>query len=312
VSVVYSSTPSGPTGRVSFGWIGEAFAIYRQQWLTWSGAVLLVVVASILIQLPFSLPSLLIDWPSIRSGGATIAPAPPLWASLLSLVGSPISICVSSFFYAGQFRMANKAVRGEPYSINDLFTGGPMMLSFVGYLLIFTVATLIGYVACCVGVLFSWILLWPGFAVLADGEDIGIALNRSFDGMKRDMWTGALFTFVLILLYLAGTVCTCSIGTLVMVPMMFIIGSLAYRDTIGFPGSTPFGEYPTSQPQAPGVWPPPPSVSTPPQRVWPPQSTPPPPPQSWPDASQGNQESPSAGESEEPGNPPTGNLPPSG
>ena len=264
--------------RVNFNWIGESFDIFRRDGWVWVGSFLISFLSSALVYTLFSLPYLLSGGASELTKPTELTPTAPLWTAVLQLVGGLVLLFMVSIFYAGHFVMANKAVRGEPLTVTDVFAKSKLCLPFFLYMLVFGIAQYLGILVCCVGFLFSWILLWPGFALLADGVDIGAALSRSINGMKVDATTGAMFTFVFFLIIGFGIVITCYLAMVIIYPMMFIVASLAYRDMIGMPGvpSNP-GVVLYAPPNAANAWPPPPSQPAPPSQTIPASQPPVPP-----------------------------------
>jgi hypothetical protein len=188
----------------------------------------------------------------------------------LSLVIDVFSALYGAWLYAGIYQVAVKQVRGEAVNIGDIFTGAPLMWKMLGFNIVYGLAVTIGMVFCLVpGFLLSG-LLFPGYALIAEGESVGNALSRSMDAMKRDMWNAAAFVFVLGLLVVVSLI-PCGLGLFVTVPMYFLCAALAYRDMIGMPGRNQAA--PAYGAPAPGVWPPPPQQYPSPQQ-YPPSSGP--------------------------------------
>lgn len=116
-------------------------------------------------------------------------------------------------------------------------------------------------------------LLSPGFALVADGEGVFVAIRRSIQAMRAQWLAAAGLVFVIgILVFLSEL--PCGLGLLVTLPMCFLISALAYRDMIGMPGRL-FPPPPSYGVEQPGVWPPPPGLVPPP--TWGPTPPPSPP-----------------------------------
>jgi hypothetical protein len=279
-----SANPTNPLRRVDFGWIGESFRLFQKDAGTWVLAIIIFFAASVTVSggiegLFFATG----HWPFPTQapvpGAFPVSPfaflGPTYWTMLGSV--SILSIPLQAFFLAGLMRMANKSVRGEPLLLADLFLGGPMILNFIVFGIVYYLATYAGTLVFCLGLFVAIGLLSPGFALLADGETFGSALGKSYNGMKVDTLNASALAFVFFLLYLLSACCV--VGALVTVPMGLIIASIAYRDMIGMPGANAA----FAMPSAPvGSWPPPPTTqvhaSPPPQVYIPPTSVPPPPP----------------------------------
>ena len=293
----YGGNPYGggyaPPGRVNFnGWISEAFALFKANVAVWIVAGLLFIllpqVVSGIIGAVFGAMSAVnpsaqtVPSNPFPGGGFPYGRNNPFNAS-----GIPLSVNVimqiviwvyHSFLYGGIFLTAVKQVRGEPTDIGDLFKGGPLLLNMLGFTLLYLLGTVVGLVFCLVpGFLVSG-LLFPAYAMIAEGDGVMDAISRSVDGMKKDLWNAAGFIFVMGLLVAVSYLAFC-LGEFVTIPMLWLVSVLAYRDMIGMPqrpgayagapGAAPYG--------APGVWPPPPSAAPPPPSFGqPPYSGPPP------------------------------------
>lgn len=336
MSVNYGGPPAGgmpyggggagyaPPGKVNFGWISEAFTLFQANIAVW-------IVAGLLSLVPIIFGAIIGAIAGASGAATTGAYAPDAsnpGAALAQRLGGGLNPGVSliirvvaaiygAWLYGGVYRAAIKQVRGEPISTADLFTGVPTMWSMLGFSVVYGLATGVGFVLCIVPGLLAAGLLFPGYALIADGESFGNALSRSIDGMKRDMWMAAAFVFVLGLL-IAVSAIPCGLGLFVTVPVFYLTGALAYRDMIGMPtgaGGGGYGQPGFGAPAAPGVWPPAPSVAPPPT------DTPPassygqsPPPTSFgqtpPPASQTPPPAPSWGQPQPPATPPANPEPP--
>jgi len=259
--MISSDVPNLPR-KVSFNWISESFQLFMRDIWTWILAIIIYIGCSLVLSFTllgiFTLAEIQIInplvIPSISAATDPVALIVKIvlgWLLFLStcfLLGWPLG----AFFSSGLFKMANKSVRGEPISIGDLFSGGNATLVFMGFGIVFVVLYYVGLLACIVGAFVVTALLFPAYALLADGDGIGMAIQKSFDGMKRDWLNGAAFVFAYgLLCFLTGL---CLLPLLVTVPMGIIIASLAYRDMIGMPlGATTITAEPTSS------WPPPPT-----------------------------------------------------
>ena len=278
MSVAYGGPPSGagylPPGRVNFGWIGEAFELFKANAGVWIVATLMAFVPSLIGGvIGFS-----VGFAAARSGTIN----PPAYGQSpfggQSLTGGLppalywsvqiFSLVYSAWLYSGIYQTAVKQVRGEMVSVGDIFSGGPLMLKMLGFNLVYALAVGIGLIFCLVpGFLLSG-LLFPGYALIVEGETVGNAISRSMDAMKRDMWNAAAFVFVLGLL-VAVSIIPCGLGLFVTLPMFFLSGALAYRDMIGMPGAGQAAPA-YGAGTAPGVWPPAPGAWPPAPGAWPP------------------------------------------
>ena len=287
--------PSGvsyPPRRVNFGWIGEAFDLFKANAGIWIVAVLLAAVPSLIgfvvgavagAQGAVSRPE-----PGenpFSSGQFLTGGLPPGLSFALRIFGTLYGAWLSG----GVYRTAVKQVRGEQISMGDLFSGGAVFLTMLAFNIVSGIAIGVGFVLCILPGLLLAGLLFPGPALIADGESFGTAFSRSWDGMKQDLWNAAAFALVMGLL-VGVSALPCGLGLFVTVPMVYLVAALAYRDMIGMPGlgqpASPYGAAPGTYPPAPGAWSPPPNVNPqPPQQYpgFPPSAYPPQmPPQQYP------------------------------
>jgi hypothetical protein len=170
--------------------------------------------------------------------------------------------------------IAVRQVRGETIEIGSIFQGLRNWVQILVFGILFFLCSIVGALACCIGIFAAYGLLMPGYAMVADGESGTNAISRSIEAMKADWLNASLFALVFYLILGFGIWLTCFLGAFVFYPMMFIISALAYRDMIGMPNSggsgmfgasAPWQQYgqPGFGPQTPGVWPPAPSAGQP-------------------------------------------------
>lgn len=280
MSVNYGGPPAGgmpygsggagyaPPGKVNFGWISEAFSLFQANIGVWIVAGLLslvpIIFGAIVGAIAGASGAVAASAYSPDASNPGAAFAQRLNGGLnpgVSLIIRVVGAIYTAWLYGGVYRAAVKQVRGEPISTADLFTGVPTMWSMLGYNIVYGFAVGIGSVLCLVPGLLALGLLFPGFALIADGESFGNALSRSIDGMKKDLWMAAAFGFVMILL-IAVSAIPCGLGLFVTVPVFYLTGALAYRDMIGMPtGAGGSGQPGFGAPAAPGVWPPAPTAA---------------------------------------------------
>jgi len=248
--------------KINFGWIGESWEIYRHGWGAW---VLLYVCAGGAVLIPSIVISIAAAVQLTSRSGRNSSPTvfDVVMDLLLCLFAFLVGCCSAD--------IAVRQVRGETVSGIGVFRGlqltGPMLL----YSTLFLLALVAGMCVLCFGVFAALGLLLPAFAMVADGISPIQAFSKSIEAMKRDWLNAALFCCVLYVISWFGSAITCSIGSLVLCPMMYIVSALAYRDMAGMPLSTSSafaqGGYPAHS-QA-GVWPPAPG-QTPPDPTVPP------------------------------------------
>jgi len=267
MSVAYGYKPYyGPTGRVDFGWINEAWDIFKRDAGIWIAAMAVYWGILIVVEIPFQL-----SMSGSKYMTPTTTPTPPLqnfpWVpfSLLEV----FMIVAELFMGASLLLMALKAVRRIPLTFGDAFSGARLMGPLFCFAFLASLFNILGMLALIIGMLFTTALLLPGYALIADGDSITGAFNRSLNAMKADWVRAGGFVFVGWLLSALAQVFTCGLGAVVVVPMTLIVAVLAYRDMVGMHGiqepNFPFQQQAYAQPpMQPGTWPPPPGQQQPP------------------------------------------------
>jgi len=282
MSVNYGGPPAGgfsnaPMGRVDFSWIGQAFELFKANWVIWIVAALMQYVPTVIGAIiggvfgatetqhtayPQSPYGALHGLPSVSTGLNTLnGHLPPV----IALAFDILSLLYFGWLNGGIYTTAVKQVRGELISVSDLFNGGSLLWRMLGYTFIYYLAYLVGLAFCIVPGYLVLGLLLPGFALIADGQTVGNAISRSMTAMSRDILSAATFSFVMQLVMFVSLI-PCCLGLFVTIPMYLLIPALAYRDMIGMPGGTTSPAYrmPSgfSPPQS-SVWPPPPEARPP-------------------------------------------------
>lgn len=304
MSVSYGGSPGGsyppmggggyaPPGRVSYGWIGESFNLFGRAAGVWVLGVLLYGIVNNIVNgiIVHSLPNPNYAAPPGPFGGSQFRFGIQYGTnSNVTALGQALGLLFawlfSSFQAASLYRVALKQVRGQPVAFGDLFSGGPCFVNVLLLNLALTALYTAGIIALCVGALVVGAFVLPATALAADGRSTGQALSESAAGMKKDWLAAVAFLLVFGLVILASVI-PCGLGLFVTLPMVYLIGVLAYRDMVGMPG---LGQAVPSYgaPAAPGVWPPAPGTWPPPPNAAPPQQYPnfPPQPYSPPPAPQ--------------------------
>ena len=127
-----------PQGRVTFGWIGEAWARFTAQAGTWVLATfiygLIIIVVVYAIEMATILPIMFRNMPV--PGAAAPNPSAMMRTMLPTfyLVGTfmgLVFVVLNAYLGGGLLKMANKAVRSYPIALSDLFSGGSSFLGLV-------------------------------------------------------------------------------------------------------------------------------------------------------------------------------------
>jgi len=230
------STGYEPPKRVNFGWLGEAWSLFRENAGLWIFAILIGVYGPIAFNL-FVFVAQGIS-AHVALGVHNTVDVFHVMSRGLILGVTILDIIFTAYIWSGIFRMAVKQVSGEPISFGDIFSGarnfGPMLIFMIVAYVLVSVGTIV-----ILGGLLAGALLLPGFALIASGEPVGSAISKSITAMWGARFQGMAFVFGM------GMIVTLSIfafgfGPLVTLSMVALISALAYRDMIGLPntGST--------------------------------------------------------------------------
>jgi hypothetical protein len=228
------AVPPGPP-TVRFGAIGEAWNLVRQDLGTWAVAWLLFVIiyyaAIFVITIVMA-----VAFPETQS-----SPWSPE-AALLQTLMSFVSMAVYYPMLGGIFWMCLKRLRGERYSLADVFEGFKYALPLV----------VVGFLTSLLTIVGLFLLIIPMFYVIGvtafapliaiDQRVGGIeALRRSYHALRGEAWM--MFALVFITGIIAGLgACACLVGILFTLPIYSFVIALHYHAF--FP---PAGEFQAQQ-----------------------------------------------------------------
>ena len=272
------------TGRVDFGWLGQAWTLLWARPGVWIPAFLLYLLISLVLWLLWAIPS------------GTLATLQQTYLSIVTHTVPPSRALhpyedfaqnqvfalflagVNTLFYGGFYRMALRQMRGEPISVAGLFSAFPSALPLLmvgiavpaalglleGVLIWLLHRTLPSAAAISTA---SMIVIFPNLVlaglvmfapllVLDTGANAAEALLGSVRLLRGQWLMGVLFYIVAAFLGGIGAL-ACGVGMLVTYPLFLI--SL----TVGYVALTqpPWLAAPEISAPEPGVWPPPPTVS---------------------------------------------------
>jgi uncharacterized membrane protein len=139
-----------------------------------------------------------------------------------NLILQLISYVVQMFILGGMAATALKAIRGQPVSYGDVFSGGRYFGAMIVSSILVGLATTLGTLLCVV----PGVILWLGlglysFAVVDEGLSGVDSVKRSWELTKGHKLNIFLFWLIGILVSIAG-VLACGVGLFVVGPMMFL------------------------------------------------------------------------------------------
>lgn len=315
----YYAQPLNPTppepAPVRIAWLSEAFELFKPGAGPWIGALAVAGVIGMLIEVGWyvavGLP-LFMRIASMATSGTTPSGTTPSMTFIyhdptyMTLVFGAVvlSTILQALFSGGFMIMANKCLRGQTPAVSDLFGG---MRFFLGMLVVVVIISIPNFIQAVVNMailgaatsassgsrlfdgwavtLLSYLLntilcalLLPAMALIVDGRPVGESINTSVRQMSPVFWP-ALGISVLFWFIFTLSLLPCLLGTMITVPMLYLLCSIAARERCGL-SVTGVAPPPKTEPYVPGVWPPPPSQpgaptfadwrTTTPPNVWPP------------------------------------------
>ena len=288
MSVAYGGPPGGyapPTGRVDFGWLGQAWTLFTAQAGVWIGATFLFFLIGTALWLLWAIPTGTLA--TLQHAFQTIfhpmAPRPPAQNPLTQYaVGHVFAVLAGGYnavFFGGLYRMALMQRRGEPISALGLFSGfpqavplfmvgvvAPAAVGLVGglgvWLLHFSLpptsaVSIVNAVVWLPDILLETLFMFAPLLVVDVGKDAADALLGSVRLLKGQWLMGTFFYFVAAFVGVLGAF-LCGVGMLATYPLFLISIAVGYLALTQPPPAHP-EQYPYAAPP-PGVWPPPPTV----------------------------------------------------
>jgi len=165
-----------------------------------------------------------------------------------------ITIILAPIMMAGIYRMALKAVRGEKTEINDVFSGFSDFGRFFVGGLIWIGISIVGLLACGVGVIVTSGILLFFFPLMVDrGLSGGEAFGKCWAYFKTDWLMAIVFAIVTGIISQVGTY-VAGVGVLVTGPFAMIVTVAAYDHVFGgvaeeAPAAAPIAPPPPIEPE---------------------------------------------------------------
>lgn len=215
----------GQPATVSVGdALGYGWARFKGNAGVWIGMCLIAVVVSGVINAAFS-------WDRYtNSDDLTVSAS----FSLLSIIGSLVSVIVSIIFQAAFTRGALSETDGVKPGFGDFFR-------FKALAPVFGVAILVGlinavaFILCFLPVLITGYLLWYSLTFVIDRDlDPIAAIKASFKLTTENVGQLLPLALVCVLLNIGGAI-LCLVGLLVTIPVTLLAGVYAYRVLTGGP-----------------------------------------------------------------------------
>ena len=145
--------------------LSRSWAIFKRSWGTCVGAVLLVLVISLLIN---GVVYALTGMTGGRNAGGGASP--------IALIGNIVGSLVGIWLQIGVISLMLKIARGDPSAtVNDVFSGSHWIVPFAVASLLFSIIVGIGFVLLIIPGIILALMLWPYQYLVVDGN---LALSR--------------------------------------------------------------------------------------------------------------------------------------
>ena len=277
-----SGTPYPSIGRIDFGWIGQAWALFSAQTGVWVGAMVLYCLVDLLVWVVLAFPTGVFSTmqQAIAAAISHVPPranANPYQQFAQNQVLAILLTGINAIFGGGFYRMALRQRRGEPIAATDFFSAFPQALplfaigilspALLGLLQGLTLwalhrtmsATLsvsvIGMAALVPAAVLPALFMFAPLVVVETGANAAGGILGGIHLLRGRWLMGILFYVVVYLLSQAGAF-VCGIGGLISVPLFYLSIATGYLAL-----TQPFVSAPPEfDPAPPGVWPPPPTI----------------------------------------------------
>ena len=224
----------GPLLR--FNVIGDAWRLYQRRWLTWSIAMLIVLIANSVIG--SALFAVFGErWPG--GSGAFRMPMSP-HAGALHYVGT---VVVGGFFLGGMIRMASNQVLGRVPRIEDLFSVFDVGFQLLAGAVFYGAATFLGSLLCVIpGFIVSGLLMFTLPLIVIARRPATDAVAESWRALSPQWLTATVFHLVLSIVSGLGLL-LCGVGILITGPIYSLSIALLFHEFYE-PTSSPYAKKP--------------------------------------------------------------------
>ena len=145
-----------------------------------------------------------------------------------------------------------KQLRGEPFSLGDLFSGGDCFLRVLGVVILIAILASLGMMLCILPAFIVQGLCFFAIPLVVERRMGPVAaIPASIEATKKDWLMFTAFALVVQLIAGAGAI-LCYVGLLASYPLLFLITSVAYRDVFGVAGASNPQTY--APPPPPSSW----------------------------------------------------------
>jgi uncharacterized membrane protein len=208
---------------VRFNVIGEAWKLYKQHWIVWSLAMLIVMTGySVMTAGLFAV----FDVGQVHGPGGFrqfFSPGGPLLPYFLSTF-------VSTIFLGGMIRLASNQLRGRAPRIEDLLSVSDIWFDLVLVSILNAAATSLGFMFCAIpGFIVSGLFMLAIPLVVESRLPATGALIQSWNSLKSQWLVATVFHCVLILAAVSGAL-LCGVGIFLTGPVYCLSIAVLYRE----------------------------------------------------------------------------------
>lgn len=245
-----------PQPGIDFAIISEAFSYLWTHWKVYCIAGGIIFLIGMPGQIISSFPLL------EQYGTIGASPIDEATGSIINLAMMLPVWIVSMFMQVGIVNYTLKVRRGEPCSSNDLWEGFKDPLGYIWAGFLMTIVSMLGFIACCVGVFVTIGLMMFVLPAKVDQRISGSdAVAESWNMLKSEWFMVAVFSLVIGLISSLGYI-ACCVGIVFTMPFMYVAQTLLYCNYKGYfpqqsyaPSNSPYprsGQPGYGAPQQPG------------------------------------------------------------
>ncbi len=211
--------------RTDWNWISRGWNLFFQQWQMWLLNTAFFMVAVVISLLGF-VPMWFWMMEAVDQGYANwLSPLP--WIGLvIFLLGSGIA----AFLYAGLYKSAERQLRGERISIQDLVSAADRFPALIGVQSVVFALVLVGALFCLLpGLIVGGLMFFTTPAVVLGKRNVSEAISDSYRLMTADVPN--LIVFGIVTNLIAGVGANiCYVGLLASIPLSVLMTTVAYYD----------------------------------------------------------------------------------
>lgn len=228
----------GPSGPLDVGRVwSEAWELYTQNLGILVGASAVFLGLTIVMGLGMYIGVFVMAFAAsgaAQNGGGGDAVMASVLVSVIA-VAALLMFLISSYLQIGITRICLDISRRQPTSISRLFSGGDVLLPYMGYSILYFIVMELGLLLCIIPGIWVAMVWWPGFLLIVDRR------SRVMDafGMSQRMVKGNFWNCFIILLLAYGAhfaaSSVCGLLTLFTLPLISMVVVTTYRHLAGDP-----------------------------------------------------------------------------